>query len=88
MNFKAKADYCGLSEKTIRRYESSNTPRWYQHLMKYRAGQLPGWPEFRFEPGQVWTPAGQVVFATEVEHVRWMFGIIGEMNHFRQDSSP
>ncbi len=79
LNYQYKAEYCGLSKRTIDRYEHGKAPRWYQHLMKYLAGEIPGWPSFRFELGKVWTPAGQAVSANEVEHVRWMVQVIGEM---------
>jgi len=66
------ARYCGLSKRTISRFESKSAPLWYQHLMMFRSGRFPGWEGFKIEPGRIWTPANQIVLSTEVEHFRWM----------------
>ena len=71
------ARYCGVSLRSITRYENEKTPLWYWHLMRYRAGAIPGWDGFRFADGEVWTPANQRVLASEVEHVRWLVETLG-----------
>ena len=45
--------------------------------MTYRSGRIPGWDGFLFQPGQVWTPANELVLSNEVEHYRWMTNELG-----------
>lgn len=71
------ADLCGLSIRTIRRYEASDrAPRWYRQLLKYCSGQLPGWEGFKIENDRIWTPANQYVTQSEVEHTRWLIQML------------
>lgn len=70
------ARYCGVSIRTITRYENEAAPLWYQHLMTYRSGRLPGWEGFKFESGRVWTPANQCVTQQEIEHMRWLIQML------------
>ena len=66
------ADLFGVTIQTVRYWNKYGFPKYATERLSLIDGTHPDWLGFKIESGQVWTPAGELVLKSQIEHYHWL----------------